>query len=163
MHGRQYSGYKSHDELQKKKGTERRNSDSPVLHIGTSSINFLLLMVDEPEVKEYLLHLQARAPITTRKSSTAVPVPASSSICWLLSTVTSPTTPRFTRTDNKGLLTAETPGLTAREGSPEDGTTSEGADRKLDLKVTSGARCVSMTRGSLRSAWWFDVLETSST
>lgn len=94
--------------------TDTRNSNySPVLHIGTSSTNFLLLIADEPEVKECLLHLQARAPITTRKSSTAVPVPASSSICWRLSTVISPTTPRLTRTDNNGLLTAEAPGLTA--------------------------------------------------
>jgi hypothetical protein len=77
--------------------------------------------------------------------------------------LTSPTTSRFTRTDNKGLLTAEAPGMTAWEGSLEEGTISDGADKKLDSTVTCGARCVSMTRGSLRSARWLAALETNST
>ena len=73
----------------------------------TSSISFLLAMED----MEYLLHLQARAPTTTRKRRTAVPVPASISICWRLAAVFSA---RLTSTESKGLLTRDVP-----EGSLE--------------------------------------------
>lgn len=127
--------------------------NAPALRAIASSTNFLLLIAEEPDVKECLRHRQARMPTTTRKSRTAVPVPASSSSCWRLSVVTSPTMSRLTRTDSNGLLTAAEPWLTAREGSSDAGAICEGADRKLDWKVTCGARCVSMTRGSLRSGW----------